>query len=653
MTTQQANPELTHLFSPGHIGTMETKNRIVMAPINNYATEEGYVTDRQIDFFVARAHGGAGLIICQSGGALEEYRGAGRMWVWDDKFLPGLTRLATAIKAAGARVGNQVGHWGMFASEQKAVLPDLEVVGPSDVPFPPTGERPRAATQADIEHIIDGLATAAQRLQRAGFELVELHAAHGQLFDQFRSKLWNRRADKYGGSLENRARFLCETIAEMRRRLGPDYPMTVRINGSDYMPGSVSIEDSVLQAPMFEEAGASALHISASSVGTSHMRYPSYLLPEAPLQDDAAAIRQAVNIPVIAVGKIGTPAIAERLLAEGKADFVAMARAFMADPEFVVKAQEGRYDDIRYCIYCNNCTGGRQTRAPEVRARGVCCTVNPGLLREASFAITPAEQPKRVWVAGAGLAGMEAAHTLAARGHDVTLFEKDSVAGGQWHIAITQESKRGFAVLTRQLARFLERAGVQVRLNTTVDAALVAEQRPDAVVVSTGAVPRVPDIPGIDRPNVVHATDVIMDKATIGRRVVVVGGRYMGMEIADYISGLDGKEVTLATRRELGRGMQTQVFLVLFHRLLRKRVQFLQHAEAWEILDTGVYLRFRGELVFIECDTVVLAVGFQPDASLAESLQGTGVPTHVIGDAVEARDALDAIREGAEIGRAI
>lgn len=653
MTTQRAAPELTHLFSPGRIGPLETKNRIVMAPIANGATEEGYVTDRQIDFFVARARGGVGLIICQSGGAMEECRGAGRMWIWDDKFLPGLTRLASAVKAAGARVGNQVAHWGMFASGQKAVLPDLDVVAASDVPFPPTGERPRAATQADIDHIIDGLATAAQRLQRAGFELVEIHAAHGYLFDEFRSKLWNRRTDKYGGSMENRARFLCETIAEVRRRLGPDYPISVRINGSDYLPGSLTIEDSVAQAPLFEEAGASALHISASSIGTSHMQYPSYLLPDAALQDDAAAIRKAVNIPVIAVGKIGTPAVAERLLAEGKADFVAMARALMADPEFAVKAQEGRYDDIRYCIYCNNCTGGRQNRAPEVRARGVCCTVNPALLREASFDITPAEQRKRVWVAGGGLAGMEAAHTLAARGHEVTLFEKSHVLGGQWHTAIHQESKGGFESLTRQLIRSMERTGVHVRLNTPLGVDMVGRHRPDAIVVSTGAVPSVPDIPGTDKPIAVQATDVIMDRVAIGKRVVVVGGRYMGMEIADYISGLDGKEVTLVTRSELGRDMQTQVFLELFHRLLRKRVQFLQHAEAWEIMDTGLYVRFHGELVFLECDTVVLAVGFRPDASLTEALEGTGVPTYIIGDAAQVRDALDAIREGAEIGRAI
>ncbi|MEE8442474.1 MAG: FAD-dependent oxidoreductase, partial [Dehalococcoidia bacterium] len=227
------------------------------------------------------------------------------------------------------------------------------------------------------------------------------------------------------------------------------------------------------------------------------------------------------------------------------------------------------------------------------------------------------------------------------------------VLGGQWHTAINQEFKSGFGTLTRQLVRSMEETGVDVRLNTPVDATMVGRQRPDAVVVGTGAVASVPDIPGIDKPNVVQATDVIMGRATTGKRVVVVGGRYMGMEIADYISGLDGKEVTLVTRRELGREMQTQIFLTLFYRLLKRRVQFLQYAEAWEILDTGLYLRFHGELVFVECDTVVLAVGFRRDASLAKALEGTGVPTHVIGDAVEVRDALDAIREGAEIGRVI
>jgi pyruvate/2-oxoglutarate dehydrogenase complex dihydrolipoamide dehydrogenase (E3) component len=248
---------------------------------------------------------------------------------------------------------------------------------------------------------------------------------------------------------------------------------------------------------------------------------------------------------------------------------------------------------------------------------------------------------------------MEAAHTLAERGHDVTVYEKDSLLGGQWHTATSQEFKKGFGSLTRQLVRFMEKAEVNVQLNTTVDVGMVTQHRPEALVVSTGAVPSVPDIPGTDRSTVVQANDVIMAKAAVGRRVVVVGGRYMGMEIADHISETDGREVTLVTRSEVGRGMQSQVFTPVLRRLLNKRVQLLQYAEAWEVMDTGIYVRFHNELLFLECDTVVLAVGFRPDTSLSDALQETGIPTHVIGDAAGVRDAMDAIREGAEIGRAI
>lgn len=647
--------QLTKLFQTGKIGKLEIRNRIYMPPmVSGTADDQGYVTQQMIDYYVARAKGGVGIISCQSSSVLYECRAPRRLFIYDDKFMPKLRELTAAIHRHRAKVALEVAHWGMLAINHLTGIehPEaIKVIAPSPVLYAPANFVPKEATQDDIDRIVTGFAQAARRIKDANFDAVEIHGAHGRLIGQFLSPFWNRRNDKYGGNLENRARFACEVISAIRKEVGPDFPIVFRLSGSDFLEGSITLEHTLTQAPMFVEAGADALHVSASTPGSYHWQFPPYLFPDGNLVHLSEAIKKVVKVPVIAVGKIGDPVFAETVLEQDKADFVAMGRALLADPELPNKAREGRLGEIRRCIYCNNCL--KRGEVGEDWSKGhVRCTVNPYVCRENEFELKPAAAPKKVMVIGGGLAGLEAARVLAERGHDVSLYEKDSQLGGQWNIASVQETRGNFASLTKQLIQALHKAKVSVVLNTEVTTQLVKEVRPDAVVVATGALPKAPDVSGVHGRNVIQANDVFRGKAKVGGRIVVIGGRYIGLAVADLLAER-GEKVAVVDQVELGQGMESNIFLTLRDRLIEKGVQFFLRSPLVEILSTGVYINFQRELTFLKADTVVLAVGVQPVNNLAFELKKLGWEVYVIGDAAEPRDAREAIYEGAEVGRKI
>lgn len=650
--------ELTRLFQPGMIGKMEVKNRLVMAPMATLSHDaEGFIQDRTVDYYAERAKGGVGLIIAQSSNALQEGRAPGRPGAWDDKFIPGLRKVATAVHEAGGKIAWQIANHGKLYSAWLSRIPrpeEIKVLGPSAIPWVRNGVAPQEATKEDIERIVEGFGEAARRVKEAGFDAVEIHGAHGYMITQWLSPRDNRRTDEYGGSVERRARMACEIIARVRQKVGPDFPVSFRVSGSHFIEGGATIEDTVQQAPLFVEAGADALHISACEEETTHWQFLPYMMPDGAIVHLAAAVKKAVNVPVIAVGKIWDPRFAERILEEGKADFVAMGRALLADPELPNKAREGRFDEIRRCIYCNNCLNF--AAAPEsVRARGVSCTVNPAVLRERMFTVEPAPSPKKVMVVGGGLAGMEAATVLAERGHQVSLYERSDRLGGQWNIASALPLKAGYQSLTQYLIRGLDRSGARVILNTAVTRELAERERPDVIIVATGASPKALDVPGAEERNVVQANDVIMGKVPVGERVVVVGGRMVGMEMADSLAE-QGKKVYLVTMNKLGENgipLERNVFRALRARLIEHGVHLFPDSPVHEIRENGVHIEYNRELIFLKADTVVLAVGAKAENKLTEELISAGFETHMIGDCVSARDAREAIREGAEIGREI
>ena len=649
---------LTKLFESGKIGKLEIKNRIYMAPmVSGTADDKGYVTPRMNDYYVARAKGGVGIISCQSSCILYESRAPRRLFVYDDKFIPKLRELTTAVHQHGTKVALQVAHWGMVATRHLTGVENpekIKVLAPSPVLYMPSDNLvPKEATQEDIDRLVAGFAEAARRIKDAGFDAVEIHGAHGRLIGQFLSPLWNKRRDKYGGSGENRARFACEVTSTIRRRVGPDFPIIFRLSGSDFMEGSTTLEDTLRYAPMFVEAGADALHVSASTPGSYDRHFPCYLFPDGNLVHLAEAIKKVVNVPVIAVGKIGDPTFAENVLQQGKADFVAMGRALLADPELPNKAKQGRFDEIRRCIYCNNCLRGMESAENETQ-KHIRCTVNPYLCREGEFEIQSAATRKKVMVVGGGLAGMEAARVLAERGHNVYLYEKDSQLGGQWNIASApaRDVSGNFASLTRQMVWGLHDAKVNLMLNIEVTAQLVREVKPDAVVVATGAKPKIPDILGIRGRNVVLASEVFRGKAKVGNRVVVVGGNYIGLEVACLLAE-QKKRVAVVDQIELGKGVEQAVFLTLRNRLIENGVQFFRYSPLVQVLDSGVYINFQNEHLFLKADTVVLAVGVEPVNELLQEVEKLVGEAYVIGDASSPRDAREAIQEGAEIGRKI
>jgi len=662
------------LFQPGKIGQMELKNRLIMSPMGT-ATHgpEGEITERTVNYYAERAKGGVGFIICQSSIIMRESRAPHRPSIYDDKFIPGMQKISEAIHQNGAKTAFQLVHHGRLLVDYKGTIPnpeDIKVIAPSPVPrllrvieisgsrekqeetiWVRGNEPPQEASKEDIKRIIRGFAEAAYRIKEAGFDAVEIHGGHGYLISQFLSPLVNRRNDEYGGSIEKRARFACEVIAAVRQKVGPGFPVLFRLSGSDFLPGGINIEEVVPQAPLFVEAGADALDVSASEQASIDWQYPSFLFPPGALVHLAQAVKKVVKVPVITVGKINDPYLANEILSQGKADFVALGRALFADPYWPKKVKEGRLEEIRPCIYCLKCFNFGAH--PHFLKEGLSCAVNPAVLREKEFALKTALKPKKVMVAGGGPAGMEAARTLAERGHRVTLYEQNDYPGGQWYIASKQKQKKNdYAKLLAYLVRGLQKAGVHIKLYTKVTPSLVEELKPDVVVLATGATPQTIEMPFAAQNSVVQVNDVILGKARVGKNVVVIGGRSLGMEIADALAD-EGKKVSIVTRRALGRDMERNVYLTLRNRLIEKGVYIYQNCPVAEIGAEGIYIVFNNDLTWLTADTVVLAVGVKPEQGLGEELKQKGLEVYQIGDCVKPRDVMWAIREAAEIARVI
>jgi 2,4-dienoyl-CoA reductase-like NADH-dependent reductase (Old Yellow Enzyme family) len=647
---------LDRLFEPGKIGCMEVKNRILMAPLGHFSADAGSPTSRTIDYYVERAKGGAGLIFTGGCSIVREARIPGMFWLYDDKFIPKLTELTQAVHAHGAKIATHLVHFGKVLSDENFPIPGWEKdpVCASAIPWVSNDLVPREATRDDIRNLTESFALAALRSKKAGFDAVELMLGHGYMMSSFLSPFTNKRTDEYGGSVENRARFACETITRIREEVGDDFSISVRFSASEYLEGGITLEDTLHQIPYFIKAGADVLHVSASATETTEWQFLCYLYPDAAIVDLAAAVKQVSTVPVIAVGKITNPWLANQILEDGKADYIALGRPLMADPYWPNKVQEDKFEDVCQCIYCNNCMATPRTE--RLKFGGLYCTVNPALFREKEFTIRHTDAPKEILVAGGGLAGMEVSRVLAERGHHVTLYERNQQLGGQWRIASRQASKkRHYGTVTERLSKGLKNAGVNVIVGREVTPSLVKDTKPDAVVVATGATPLTPEVPGVLSANVVQAVDVADGRAKVGQTAVVIGGHYLGMEIALSLATQD-KTVSLVTRGRLGgtgKRLEVNIFRTLLRELIKNRVQLFPHCPVVEICSNGVHINFDHQLVFLTADTVVLAVGMEPQNKLVSELKGVVAELFVIGDCVEPRDALRAMREGAELGRKI
>lgn len=618
---------------------MEVRNRIVMPPMaTGFASGDGSVTDRQVAYYEERARAGPGLIIVEiSCIDAPVGRGLARQICIDrDAFIPGLARLASAIKRHGARAAIQLHHAGRQTSSR---ITGLKPVAPSPIPGR-EGEMPEELTIEGIKRLVDRFAQAARRAKEAGFDGVEVHGAHGYLVGQFLSPLSNKRQDEYGGSLENRARFLVEVIRAIRSEVGRDYPVWCRLSAVELnVEGGITLEETKTVARLAEEAGADAIHVSAHAAGVA--RRPPMAQPPGAFVEYAEAIKKAVTVPVIAVGRI-TPEIGEEALRQGRADFVAMGRQLLADAHTVEKIASGRLEDIRPCLRCFYCLDSVGRR----KGNGVGCTVNPTLGREREWAPLPAGKKKRVVVVGGGPGGMQAAVVAAQRGHEVVLFEQAEELGGQLILAAKPPFKDTIETYRQYLIGQVRKLGVGVRLRQKFTPDLLSELKPDVVILATGVRPFIPDIPGVRGENVLLASQVLCGAVT-GRRVAIIGGELVGCETALYL--LDrGKQVTIMRRgARLATRVNRSLREPMLERLRVKGATILTGVEYEEISSDGVMIKdSAGNRRMVGADTVVLATGARPDDELAKLLKGK-VPKLVrVGDCVMPRGIREAVEEG-------
>lgn len=630
--------EFSKLFEPGFIGTLRVKNRIIMAPmVTHYITKEGGVSERQIDYYAARAKGGAGVIVTEC--AYPGSRGPlGRLLVNSDKFIPGLSKLAEAIHKNGAKAV-------MELNVHRAKADAEEPVSASAVPDPVTGIPCKALSIAEIQKLVAEFGEGAGRVKEAGFDGIMIHGGTSYLVQVFLSPLTNKRTDEYGGDLKGRAKLALDLAEIARKKTGPDYPIIYRLTVDEKVDDGYKVGDGAIVCKWLEEAGVNAIDVTASGKYHSACLYipPGY---NAPL---SSAIRKAVRIPVSVPGRIDSPALAEQILAEGAADFVTLGRALIADPEFANKAATGRTSEIRKCITCSRCQE-HVSQAWDVR---MACTVNPAVGREKQFEPRPAKKAKSVLVIGGGPAGIQAALTCSERGHHVTLWEESPSLGGQLNIAHLPPDKDGFKTFPLYLQDRLAKSNVKIETNKKATAEGVLEFAPESVILAIGARPLVPDIQGLESKIVVSGWDVLLGRVDTGQNVIVVGGGRMGCEIADFLAQRGKKLIILEIFPELyseGIANRHSSRVLLLERLNSYGVKSYLGVKAEKIADFGMEIQdAEGRIVSLKADSIVLAVGSVANVdTISPVLEGKIPEIHKIGDCVKPRQIMEAICDGAE-----
>jgi 2,4-dienoyl-CoA reductase (NADPH2) len=651
---------LKKLFEPIQIGSMVLPNRIIMPALTTLFDVEG--GDRYGNFYAERAAGGAALLILGALQALYPGRGGKSGWIPDesvqekgmvkinhDLYIPRLQAWTKAIHDAGGKAAAQIATYGFWAPGGLGA--PAEEVSPSGVRLEGDDYRPglerltvvrggRPLKTEEIPMIVEQIGDAAVRAQKADFDAVELQALGGNLLSRFLSPATNKRTDQYGGSLENRARMLLEAVDSIKRKLGDSFPLICRINGEDFIPGGMTLDDYKQLAPMLEARGVHAINLMP---GWYETRRPmnQMAVRRGEFIYVAAGIKEVVKIPVAANIRINDPMMAEQAIADGKADLIAVCGPLIADPEMPKKAREGRLEEVRFCMGCCNCWSELAgTFKP------IACSVNARVGREAETVLTPAAEPKTVWIVGGGPGGMEAARVAALRQHRVTLFEKNAQLGGQLIFADLPPHKGEWQELIRYLRVQLDKLGVDVRLNHTFGPDDLKAGKPDVLIVASGAKPFLPPIPGIDSGHVMSAVEALSGRKAVGDRVVIIGGGSVGCETAELLVE-KGKQVTIVEMLdEIAKDVDFWNQWVLLDRLKKLNIQMETGLKATAITEKGVETERAGQPVFFEADSVIIAVGSRADDSLFQSVKVLFPDAMKIGDCAGPRRVKQAVEEG-------
>ncbi len=643
------------LFEPITIRNLKLRNRIVMPSMETcFAEENGNVGERTIAYYAERAKGGAGWIIVEA--TYIANQGKARRFqvgVHRDETIPGLKRLVEAVHSHGAKISLQINHAGRQANSNWS---GERVVGPSAIPCTPKDEVPRPLEIEEIEEIVRSFGKAALRAKEAGFDGVEIHGAHGYLIHQFLSPLSNRRTDRYGGSLENRMRLGLEVLNEVRNKVGPAVLVGYRISASDYVEGGLEIEETARVARKLEEAGLDVLHVSGGMAGLPECGFmvtPPMAIPRGVHVPLSEAMKKVLKIPVIVVGRINSPELAEELLVAKKADLIAMGRAFLTDPHWPEKARAGKLDEIRKCIACNEvCAPRLGQHAP------IMCVQNPLLGRETEIEVKEAQWKKNVLIVGAGPGGLEAARVCALRGHKVSLYEESDQMGGRLQSATLPPHKEEVSGLIDYQIRQVKALPIEVHLKTNVDEGLLSSKRPEAVVIATGSLPlalAVFEESPSERPEkergVHFAEDVLRGASLKGEKVAVIGGGMIGCEVAEFLAK-KGKQVLIVEMLDdVAMDMSARPRWLLLKRLREsQRVEILVKTKVNRVEGGTIVVEKEGRETKLEkVDEIVLAVGYRANDALYQSLKAKVTEIYAIGDCVKPRKAFDAIHEGFEV----
>ncbi len=638
------------LFSPGRIGSAALRNRILMAPMEkNLATPAGAVTRRYIDYVEARAAGGAALILLES----MYVHPAGRNHLYqlglhDDALVPGYRGLIQACHRHGALVGAEIEFAGR---ETSSLVTGTQPVAPSPVPCTTLagGETPRTLSVAEIAAIVGDFAAAARRALAAGFDVIEIHGAHGYLVGQFLSPYSNRREDEYGGDFERRLRFPLEVIGAVREAVGPEFPLLYRLSAEEHVPGGLTVADLGRIAPRLEAAGIDGLDVTAGIYESAVWMVQPMEMEQGCLAPLAREIRRAVTIPVSVAGRISDPHVAERILEAGDADFVTLGRALHADPEMPRKSLEGREREICYCVGCLKCSDLLGQNQP------VLCLVNTRTAREREYAPRPAARPERVVVVGAGPAGLEAARVLALRGHAVTVLERGAEPGGQLLLSRLVPKREELSGLAAYLADAVTREGARIRLGVEATVELVLAERPDTVVVATGARPGTPPIAGVTESPAVDPFEVLRRPAGRIRRALVIGGGILGVGVAHVLAERGAEVIVTEPGGELSAeiGLRPRWQYVADLRA-RPNVTVRLATTVESLSASAAVLRRQGETETERLDGLDLVVPTRPMLpvnALAEALKAlpAGPAVFDIGDCVQPRTAFEAMQDAATL----
>lgn len=638
-----------NIFKEGKIGNLTLKNRIVMPPMGtNLAGSEGEVTDQLIAYYEERAKGGTALIIVEFTCIDYEY-GKGfirQVRLDDDRFIPGIQRIASAVHKYGAKVFVQIHHAGRQSNS--SLLNGKQSVAPSSVACAAVGEEPRELTTSEVKELVNKFVQSAVRCKEAGIDGVEVHGAHGYLINQFLSPQANLRSDEYGGSFENRMRFIEEIIVGIRDKCGKDFPVTVRLSVDEFVEGGIDLELGKEISRYLEKLGVDGLHISCGTYDSMDRIIESPLFEQGWRVYMAEEIKKVVTIPVITVGSIREPQFVEDILSEGRADFVAIGRGLIADPEWVNKAMEGREAEIRKCINCLHCIHSTMGNSH------VLCSINARAGRELEFKEIepiPSDENRHVVIVGGGPGGMEAARVLSLKGYEVTLFEKSDKLGGQLHLVTDPVYRKKMTWHIHYLKDEMKRLNIDVRMNQEATVEEITTLNPYAVLLATGGRPRLPQVEGNNLDHVYTYEDIkLQEKVFINNKVTVVGSGMIchGTTRRLAEAGNDVTYIEIPTKASKRIGAETR--LRLLEKLKLVNVHIVTEHKLEKILPNSVIVKdlVAGKHSEYESEYVIVAMGVEAYNPLEETLRAQMANVFVLGDAAGYSSLGDATRDGFE-----